>query len=219
MTLNGLQVFQTSEAIGGASQPVNQKGTPYGAAFSADWLVQMALQGRIFMAATGTATTPVTFKTGFTLLQPELAVDCPSTAAILPVSLGVYLETSAGTINEVVLQSTTTALGAGTSTAVTIAPSGRTDAPVTSACSAYSLYSANGAAQSNIREIWRSGYAFADVTAGPIKKFEADIRHNLIPHWVVGVGGLQVYVGATSSAATGYIKLHYLEVPVAFAKG
>ncbi len=205
----------TAEArLSSGGQRIVQKANRQGDAYVADQLAHYAAQGLIFKASTGLTTTPVTFKTGFTLLQPELAVDCPASKAILPIHLEIYLETTAGTINEVVLQSTTSALGAGTSTAVTIQNGSRSDAPASSACSAFSLYSGNGAAQTGINQLWRSGYAFVDVTAGPIKKFEADVRQNLIPYWVVGTGGLQVYAGATGSAATGYITLYWAEVPV-----
>lgn len=187
------------------------EGTKDGAAYGADYWLKLALEGRLFLASVGTATTPITFKVGFTAAQPELAIDVPTATAIIPLYILVQLETSAGTINEVVVQSSEAAVGAGTSTVITPRAT-RTDNQVATGCTVYSAYSGAGATPTNTREFYRSGYAFADTTVGPLKVFEWNARSGA-PQVIVGPGSLVVYVGGTSTAPTGFIKCVWAELP------
>jgi len=189
--------------------------TPDGSVFTADWLHALALEGRVFNASVGTATTPITFKTGYTTAQPELAVDVPSGTTIIPIYVGVYLEDSAGTDNEVVMLTSTTAVGAGMSTAIT-PKSSRTDNPIATNCSVYSAYSGNGTAPTVNAEFFRAGYAFADANTQPPKLFEYDVRRAPM-QVVVGTGSLVVYVGGTTTAPAGFIKAVWAELPTATA--
>lgn len=192
-------------------------GTPDGAAYTADWVSRLAMEGRVYNVSVGSATTPATFKTGYTALQPELVIDIPSGTTIIPISIRVMLEDSAGTDTEIVALTSTTVVGAGTSTAVT-PKSTRTDSPNgASGVSAYSLYSGNGTTTPTIHnEFWRAGYAFADTTVGPLKLYEYDVR-NAVQQIIVGAGALVIYVGATTTAPAGYIKVTYIELPSATA--
>lgn len=189
------------------------RGTTDGALFTLDWLSALAMEGRVFQASVGSATTPATFKTGYTTAQPEIAIDVPSGTTIIPVRIQVHLEDSAGTDNEIVAVTSSTAVGAGTSTAVT-PKSTRTDQPIATGCSVYSLYSGNGTAPTVVNEFWRHGYAFADTTLGPLKVYEYDVRVAPV-QMIVGAGSLAVYVGATTTAPAGYIKVVWAEVPTA----
>lgn len=188
--------------------------TPDGALYVCDWLTGMALEGRVIHASVGTATTPITFKTGYTTAQPELAIDVPSGTAVALMRLEVHAETSAGTINEITAVTGTAAVGAGTSTVITPL-STRTDRPITSACSVYSAYSGNGTAPANPNEFWRAGYAFADTTVGPLKVYEWTYTMGG-PQIVIGAGTIAVYVGATTTAQTGYIKAQWVELPSSY---
>jgi hypothetical protein len=178
----------------------------------ADFAFVCALEGLVFTGSLGSSTTPVTFKTGFTAAQPELAIDVPALKVVIPLSLQVHLETSAGTINEIVAQTSQgTLIGAGTSTVVTPRPN-VTDAPVATGVSVYGAYSASGTAPTTPNEFWRTGYAFADTTVGPLKVFNWNPR-DFAPVVIVGVGALAVYVGGTSTAPSGYIKASWIELP------
>src|SRR5689334_5470783 len=107
-----------SQRVGNGVQRIAE-GTKDGAAFGADYWLKLALEGRLFLASVGTLTTPVTFSIGLTALQPSVVVDVPAGTAIIPLYLNVHLEASAGTINEVVFLTSESAIGAGTSTAIT----------------------------------------------------------------------------------------------------
>lgn len=180
----------------------------------ADLLAVLAMEGRLFTASVGTASTPATFKTGYTAAQPELAIDVPVGTLLLPIDLEVYLEDSAGTDNEVVVLTSSTAVGAGTSTELSAATIGnhRTDIPRRTAARVYTLHSANGTAPTIVSEIFRGGYPFADATGAPEKRWSWSIFRNS-PHVVVGPGSLVVYVGGTVTAPAGFIKASWAELP------
>lgn len=178
----------------------------------ADFFLVCALEGVLCHADVGTSTTPITFKTGFTAAQPELAVDIDSGYAIIPVSLQVYLETSAGTINEIVAQASLgTKVGAGTSTAIT-PRNANTGYSAPAGVTVYSAYSGNGTAPTTPTEFYRSGYPFADATGAPVKKFEWNPA-NFAPVVIKGPGALAVYVGGTTTAPAGYIKAGFVVLP------
>ena len=202
----------TSGLAFSSNQDVAQRGFPDGSVPSMDFLMSMMLAGRVFTAQTGSAASPSTFKTGYTTAQPELVVDCVAGTMIIPVSIQVELQTSAGTLNHVVAVTGTNNVGAGTSTAVT-PTNNRNDALVTTNCSSYSLYSGNGTAPTGVREFWRAGNAFADANTMPGRVWTWDWRQG--PVSIVGLGTFAIYVPATGSAATGYIKAMWIELPSA----
>lgn len=178
----------------------------------ADFFVVCAMEGVLCHADVGTVTTPITFKTGFTVAQPELVVDVDEGYTILPVCLQVHLEDSAGTDNEIAAHASKgTKVGAGTSTAITLrnANTGYT-APSGVAC--YSAYSGNGTAPTTPVEFWRTGYAFADTTVGPVKVFAWNAAL-FAPVVIKGPGALALYVGATTTAPAGYAKCSFVVLP------
>jgi hypothetical protein len=189
-------------------------GTPDGALYVLDYYLDLALEGRVFQAFTGTGTTPVTFASGFNLRAPQLAVDVPIAISIVPLRIQVYLETSSGAnVEEVLALTGTSNLGAGTSTPLTPV-STRTDGIATSECPVYSLYSGLGTTPSNPSEFWHTGYNFADATGNPIKFFEWTSQQNGPPQVIVGPGTLAIYInGKGSTAPTGYARVSYIELP------
>lgn len=182
----------------------------------ADWIFAMILAGYGHLASVGTATTPITFKTGFTAAQPELALGVPAGTTVVPLSILVSLEDSAGTDNEVVFQTATSTVSAGTSTTITPGNlvNGSQQGKAT-ACTIYSAYSADGTTPTATAEFWRHCYAFADATNGPVKSFEWSIRTHA-PVFIQGVGSVVGYVGGTTSAPAGFIKVAWLEFPTAY---
>lgn len=182
----------------------------------ADWVFAMAIAGYGHVASVGTATTPITFKTGFTAAQPEIAIDVPAGTTIVPLHILVSLEDSAGTDNEIVFETANNAVGAGTSTAITsrnLINGSNTGLPT--GCSIYSAYSGNGTAPTSTVEFWRHVYPFADATKDPVKSFEWSFdRH--APVIVAGAGSLVGYVGGTTTAPAGYIKVAWIELPTAY---
>lgn len=189
----------------------------------ADWVFAMTLAGYGHTVSVGTATTVATFKTGYTAAQPEVVIDVPGGAAIIPIYILVSLEDSAGTDNEFVFLTSLTQVGAGTSTAIAATTvlnnlNGSAAAGFATRCSVYSLYSGNGTAPTGIVEFWRGVYPFADATTDPVKRWEWSFRTHP-PVIVTGTGALVGYVGGTGTAPAGYIKVGYIEVPTNFLVG
>jgi len=76
-------------------------------------------EGKLFFYNRGNTTTPVTFtNTAILYTRPSQVIRVPSGKTILPVHLGVYIETTAGVINEGVWIACSNDVGAGTSTSV-----------------------------------------------------------------------------------------------------
>src|SRR3990167_5712869 len=142
------------------------RATRDGSLFSADWLLGLAMEGRIFNATGGSATTPITFGAGaIDTTEPDLYVIVPDGTAIIPLEIRVYME-AFGTSAQFECMA---ACGTGGSTS---APTGgtlvtstnrRTDAPNTSNCTIYSNVDASGATYmtTNVSEFWRDGQQFA----------------------------------------------------------
>lgn len=203
----------TSKSRAGNAGTVGVTGTRDGAIYVADYILAMAMEGRLFHAGTGSASSPSTFTAtaSYDATQPELVVDVPSGTTIIPVRMMVYFETSAGTLNEWWAVTSTGVVGAGTSTAVTPL-STRTSRDVASTCSCYTLYSASGTAPAGTIELYRAGYPFADATGNPEKRWEWSLQTGT-PQVIVGPGALAVYALGAGTAPTGYLKASWIELP------
>jgi hypothetical protein len=212
-----MRVFAKQNSVGrNPNSTVGWRGTSDGSGIVVPWVTALALEGRVFQANIGSASTPVSFaKTAYDSDQPQLVVDVPSGTSILPLKIELHLEDSAGTDNEIMATVSTTIVGAGTSTAVT-QKNQRSDSPITSGCSVYSLYTGNGTDPTVHTEIWRSGYAFADSTTNPRPVFTYDVEEH--PRVViVGAGALVIYIVGTTTAPAGYLKVVWAELPSATA--
>lgn len=177
-------------------------------------LIQASLDKKVFMAHIGLASTPVSFaKTAYDADQPQLVVDVPDGKTIVPLEILLVLEDSAGTDNEVIALASGTNVGAGTSTAVTptnhFVPSSGS-APV-SACSVYSLYTANGTDPNTAPyfEFWRETDAFAATVGEKTWKWSA---LESPPPVIQGTGSLVIYVSATTTAPAGYLRVKWWEL-------
>lgn len=200
------------QRVTGQGGNIGLQSTKDGALYTADFVLGAALEGRVFNAAVGTATTVATFLATWVESKPQLNIDVPAGLAIIPTRISIYLETSAGALVECFATTGTNAIGAGTSTAVTPL-STRTDRPAGgSGCTVNSLYSAAGTTQTGQVEFWHDGYAFADTTLGPIKFFEWDWKDN--PQVIVGPGSLAIYISSNGNTApTGFIRANWIELP------
>lgn len=188
-------------------------GTADGAAYTVDWFTALALEGRMYGLNVGTLSTPVAGHVGIDDDQPEAVLDVPSGTTIIPVSIDLYLEDSAGTDTEVVFLTSQANVGAGTSTELSTIRNLRADAPLTSSCTAYRSYTGNGTATSAGFEFYRSGYPFADATTDPVKKFHWSAKESGIVPVIVGDGALVLYWAGTTTAPSGFAQIVYVEVP------
>ena len=192
----------------GARVPVT--GTRDGAIYVADYVKAMAMEGKVFIAAHGVATTPINFLAvaSYAAGLPQLAIDVPAGTVIIPVSIQVYFETTGGVLAECYAQTSTNVVGAGTSTAVTPLCT-RNSGGQTTACTVYGSHTGAGTTPTATREFWRAGHPVA-IVAGVPNLYTYHVNE-YPPQVIVGAGGLQVFVLCTT-AATGYIKASWIEL-------
>jgi hypothetical protein len=184
-------------------------GTQDGAAYVCDYVLNKAMEGRLFIAQLGTATTPVSGRIGYDADQPEMVIDVPTGVTIIPVSIQVALEDSAGTDNEIVAEASPAVTGAGTSNTGT-SYCMRLNSGYSSSCVYRYTYSGNGTAPASYVEFWRDGYAFADTTVGPIKTFAWSAYTSPAPV-LVGPASLLLHITGTTTAPAGFAKVVWAE--------
>ena len=102
---------------GGTFQPVIN---PFGQMSVEQAVEKWKMDAHLYFYNRGNTTTPVTFtNTAILYTRPSQVIRVPSGKMIIPVFLGVYLETQIGIVNEGVWIACSNDVGAGTSTAVT----------------------------------------------------------------------------------------------------
>ena len=94
---------------GSATSPVPIKGLKDGSIFTADWLLRMALEGRMYTVHAGTGTAPVTGAGVYVNTTPDLDMSVPAGSVVIPIKLVVNYET-VGTSG---IQECTAAVGVG----------------------------------------------------------------------------------------------------------
>jgi hypothetical protein len=168
----------------------------FGGAVTADWRQAMVARGYGWHIDVGTLTTPITGGGAGTVLdleQPELAINCPSGYAMVPLRIAVQcqigLQTTDAHENEIwIAYDKTQVQTAGTSTAETPVNM-RTDlssAPFT----AYSAYTADGVATPVLNTLARK-QALTDVqgTAATVNAYIFDLVYEpAAPPVIVGPG-------------------------------
>ncbi len=186
------------------------RGLRDGTLSTADFFTVCTLEGVMNHAQLGTTTTPVAMLgTGVIATTPQLVVDVDDGYSIIAAAIQVHLEASAGTVNEIVACTSKGTKIGGSSTAVTQLNANTGYSPAIGA-SAFHTVTA-GTTPTTPNEFWRTGYAFADTTVGPVKVFSWSAQ-GLAPV-VKGPGALSLMIGATTTAPTGYAKIAYVVLP------
>lgn len=177
----------------------------------ADLVQVSAMEGVVNCVSLGTITTPITFK-AYDADQPELVLDVADGYTMLPLNLQAHIEDSAGTDNEIFAHTSKgTLIGAGTSTLLTQF-NANTGYAAASGVTAYGAYSGNGTVPTTPNEFWRTGYAFADTTVGPLKVYNWNWR-DYCPIVIKGPGAIAVYASATTTQMNGFLKASYIILP------
>lgn len=197
------------------AQSVNSDGTTpplrlsrSGDLYVADLYRQWVLEGRVFVVNQGTASTPIDFaETAYDEDQPQFALRVPSGTTIIPLSISVVFEDSPGTDNEVIWGLTGNDIGNGTSSSLTpynvLSAGGKT-----TGCTARSLYTGNATAATQIKELDRVVYPFADATTDPVKKFNVPASV-LVP--IKGADTLCMWTAAGTDGPQGFTTVVYAE--------
>jgi hypothetical protein len=209
--------------FGADDLPSELQGTRDGAIWTADWVMARCHEGRVFSACAGTVTTPISFGAGdIAETEQDLLIYVPSGTSIGILSVQVQMETfGTGAIFECMgkIGTYTTAQASTAGTAITLR-SLRSDAPLTSNCTALCALTAVASTGLTGAEFWRDGREVAETltTAGQSHidhphKYSWDYVKDgggIIPT-VVGAGACAIY--AAAQAGTGFIKVIYVEIP------
>ena len=175
-----------------------------GAQVTQDQVLAWAIAGRLFHAQQGDVATQLAWtETAYDEDQPQFALTVPTGRTVIPVSLVLNIEDQAGTDNHYIWSTTTNSIGAGTSTSMTISPM-RTDAPHSSACSAYSLYTGNATAATGLIEVARWVDPFGAAAGTSPFQLAWDIKTASNIPVLVGPATLQAHIIATSTDAEGF---------------
>jgi len=195
------------------------QGTRDGAPFSADWVLARCLEGRVFVANSGTVTSPASFGAGSIAEQEmDLFISVPSGTTIGILEVAIKMETFGTDAIFECMAKTGTGGTVGVGTSVT--PRNlRSDAPVTSLCTITgSATTSSGVALTGV-EFFRDGLARAKTittfgsTATLKQKFVWNHKDAGYVPVVVGGTGTGCAVYAAAQAGTGFITVTYVEVP------
>ena len=202
-------------AVSGDGSWTGHQGTRDGAAFMADWMEKLALMGRVFHAANGSVTTPLTFLVT-AANRPDAWIRVPSGTSILPLKVNYALEAYAGTAPELALRVAENDIGNATSTAATAGPRGsRTDNPLTSNCTVRHLATGDATAETNPISIFRRTIAAAEAAGNDFAGSGVITREMMGYPGLVGPASLILYIAATTTQATGFVMWSWAEVPTA----
>ena len=184
----------------------------------ADFIAVLSLEGRVFTATAGEATSPATFGDGgLDTDEFDLHVAVPASVVIIPLSLNIHFEAfGTASLVECVMQSGSGSV-TGAATAAVTAISSNKNSGRTSACTIGEACADGGTAlTTNIKEIWRESNQLAITTAsvGQIRS-PYNYRWNAMDNGVLDVVGPaeQVCIWAAANAGTGFISFKYIELP------
>lgn len=177
-----------------------------------DWLLQVALEGRVFHAQQGNAGTLLDFaEEAYDEDQPQFALTVPAGLVVIPLRLENTFQDQLGTDNHVIWSRTSNDIGTATSTALAITNM-RTDAPRNSGCTASGLYTANAIAATGLIEFKRFVDPFAVVSTGPRPQFTWDIKEESDIPILVGPATLQNHIYATTDGPEGFGEYVWVEL-------
>lgn len=204
-------------ALSGSNAPGWARLGPGSELVGLPWHVATAMEGRVFVANFGSATTPLNFaKTAYDEDQPQFVVRVPANVVIVPLSIAVQLEDSAGTDNEVIFGTAQNDIGDGSSSAATIGPrTAHTANGRASSCTPRQLYTGNSTALTNMLEFFRATYPFADATTDPVKRFVWDyLQSGLVPV-LKGPASLIGWIAGATTAPAGFATVAWAEFDAA----
>lgn len=188
------------------------RGLRDGTLVTANYLDALAQEGRVFAANMGTVTTPITFLVT-AANRPDAWIRVPANTAILPIKLTVSLEAMTGTATEIDVRMASNDIGNGTSSAADVGPrSLRSDAPITSGCTARQLATADTTAETTPVSLFRKEYILANAAGEDWKGIEITREMMGFPV-LVGAASWEVFVAATTNQATGFVVMTWAEVP------
>ncbi len=182
----------------------------------AGWIAALSLEGRVFTANSGVATTEVTFgDSGLDTTEFDLHVAVPAGVAIIPLELNIHYEVyGTALLTENVMQSGS---GSVTGAGASITPlSSNLLTGLKSGCTVTGSAVAGTALTTDVKEIWRDIDQLT-ITIATV----AQIRVPYAYRWKAMQAGVldvvgpnqQVCIWAAANAGTGFISFKYAELP------
>ena len=201
--------------------PVLLKALRDGTLTVESWVGALSLEGRVFTANSGVASTGVTFGAGgLDTTEFDLHVAVPAGVAIIPLELNIHYEAyGTALLTENAMQSGSGSItGAGAS----ITPlSSNLLTGLKSACIVTGSAVAGTALTTDIKEIWRDidQLTITIATVGQVRVPYA-YRWSAMTAGVLDVVGpnQQVCIWAASNAGGGFISFKYAELPASFTR-
>lgn len=192
-----------------------------GSALTADFRQALVARGFGWNIQVGALTTPITGGGAGTVLdleQPELAINCPSGYAMIPLRIGIQcqigLQTTDAHENEIIIGMDRTQIQtAGTST-TEVPGNMRTDLTTAAPFTCFSAYTADGVATPVIVELARK-QAVTDVqgVAATLNVYQFDLVYEpWTPPILIGPGHFAVYWGG-DIALPGFCQASVLAIP------
>jgi hypothetical protein len=186
-----------------------------------DYYAQLAMDGRVFAANGGEASTVITFAGVYDADAPDFHLHVPLGTTVIPLRIEVIYEAvGTETTMEIIALASTTGDASVTGTAVTVKPM-RIDGPNTSACTATVAVDAAGCTSpyaGTYVEFWKYQRPLTDTVASgendrlPLV-FEWSAAKNVPPVIVGSTVGSCLAVYAASQAGTGFITVTWAEIP------
>jgi len=194
-----------------------------GTLFTQEWCQSMVLEGRVFCAQAGLLSTAITWTATATNDQtkPAMFLAVPSGTTVIPLYIAVYMEAFGLTAQSEceALTGTGAVSAGGTAMAIT---NMRSDAPITSLCTATSDITGGTAPTANISAFWRDGEQFTITKSAGSATAAVSDPHNftwkrsdtIVAPVIKGAGQLLVTQG--SQAGTGFGKIIFIELPTSY---
>ena len=195
-------------------QVIAQAMSKQGANISMDQLEAWAIEGRQYHAQQGDAGTLLSFaETAYDENQPQFSLRVPSGIIVLPTSIDVNFQDSAGTDTQVIVATATNDIGLGTSTSLTISAMRRDNPFGGSRCTAAGIVTGDTAnAPAGVIEIVRTVDPFVAASAGRVPGLHWDRSQSSVKPILIGPATLMVYVFATGTAPAGFAEYTWIEL-------
>lgn len=182
---------------------------------------RMAAAGRVMSANFGTVVTQLTFLAQ-AANRPDAWIRVPSGTTIIPLKAGFTLGAMAGTVTTIDIRQCENDIGNGTSSAASVGPQNlRTDAIGKGAgagtagnCTARQLATADTTAETNPITLYKVVKTRADEAAADLISGINHISREMMGNpWLVGPATWEAFIWATTTQATGYGVMTWIETP------
>lgn len=183
---------------------------------TADLIDIYAAEGRLFIANFGTVATQLTFLAQ-AANRPDFWVRVPTGTVCVPVSLDLVLGAMAGTVTTIDVRHCANDIGNGTSSAASVGPVASQTNPtvaVASTCTPRQLATADTTAETTPITDYKEVFIRADDAGSDQKSLHLN-RSQLKNPFLIGPATWEAFVWATSTQATGYAVMAWLELPTA----